>query len=181
MKHQKIEHIGAPIRFSRQRGASLLEGIAYLGVAAIVVLGAISLLDNAFDNAQSNRAVEEITALRTAVRKLYAGQQYPAAALTADIIAAGAVPGTLRVNGNAITNAWNGAVTVTGVTANTFTISIGALPVDACVNVVSGATGWTRISVNAAAANDITVFPATVARATTACNAAANNLVFTAT
>ncbi|MBC7413962.1 MAG: pilus assembly protein, partial [Herminiimonas sp.] len=40
---------------SRQRGASLLEGIAYLGIAAIVILGAVSLLTGAFGSAQSNR------------------------------------------------------------------------------------------------------------------------------
>lgn len=166
---------------SKQHGASLLEGIAYLGVAAIVILGAISLLGGALGGAQSNRAVEEVIALRTAIQKLYSGQSYPQpnVDITANIINAGAVPGTLRINGNAITNSWNGAVVLTGVTASTFTVSYANVPRDVCVNMVSGATGWNRIEVNGA--NPITLFPATVANATTGCNAATNAVVLTAT
>ena len=52
----------------QQRGASLLEAIAYLGIAAVVVLGAVSLLNGAFGSAKSNQTNEEVVALRTPVR-----------------------------------------------------------------------------------------------------------------
>ena len=63
--------IGSGNRLARQRGASLLEGIAYLGIAAIVVLGAVSLLTGAFGSAKANQTTEEVVAIRTSVRKLY--------------------------------------------------------------------------------------------------------------
>ena len=173
-----IDTIKRPVGAQRQRGASLLEAIAYLGIAAVVVLGAVSLLNGAFGSAKSNQTSEELVALRTSVRKLYLGQSYPAESLNGTLISAGAVPATL-VRGaaaNSLTNGWGGAVTVTGVGA-TFTITYAALPKDVCMNVVSGASGWTSIG---AGQNAITVFPATAANATTQCGADANNITFTA-
>lgn len=167
-----------------QRGASLLEGIAYLGIAALVVLGAVSLLTGAFGSAKSNQTSEEVIALRTAVRKMYTGQQYNADLLMmANVVTANAIPNTLVVAGPAtVNNSWGGTVTVAGATATTFTITYTNVPQDVCVNVVSGANGWTRIS-GAADANPITVFPATASNATTLCAAAgnANTIIFTAT
>ncbi len=166
-----------------QRGASLLEGIAYLGVAAIVVLGAVSLLTNAFSSAQTNRAAEEIVSIRTAVKKLYMGQAaaYGTTAFTASLITAKAFPSTLAVDtaGTGITNSWNGAVTVTGTNGgSTFTLTYANVPQDACINLVSGASGWTQI--DRGGANPITTFPATPAQAATVCANANNAISFTA-
>ena len=175
---EKSSHVLHP---NAQRGASLLEGIAYLGVAAIVVLGAVSLLTNAFSSAQTNRAAEEIVSIRTAVKKLYMGQaaSYGTGSLTTSLITARVFPSTLAPNGTgtAITNSWNGAVTVTGNTS-TFTLTYDNVPRDACINLVSGASGWTQIGQGA---NTITAFPATPANAATVCTDDDDNAIsFTA-
>ena len=181
MKKAKAFHPRVTRRFTRERGASLLEGIAYLGIAAIVVLGAVSLLTNAFGSAKANQTTEELTALRTAVRKLYAGQPYTNGTLQTALITANAIPNTLVQDGaGGITNTWAGAVTLTGASASTFTIAYAGVPKDVCVAVVSGANGWARIS-NGTAAQDITTFPATIANATALCSAATNTVTFTAT
>ena len=161
----------------RQRGASLLEGIAYLGIAALVILGAVSLLTTAFGNAQSNRAVEEVISLRTSIRKLYSGQNYGNGAITPTLIAANAVPGTLTITGGAITNAWGGAVVLTGAGTN-FTITYNNVPQDVCISMISGGNGWRQIDRGGAAA--ITVFPATPADAQVTCAAGSNAYTFTA-
>ncbi|HVK95707.1 MAG TPA: type 4 pilus major pilin [Noviherbaspirillum sp.] len=179
MQSKKINHSGIAHRFSRQCGASLLEGIAYLGIAAIVVLGAVSLLTGAFGSAKANQTTEELIALRTSVRKLYAGQAYGAAGLLPQLNAARAVPNTLVPGANnTLTNGWAGAVTVTG-GGGTFAISYANVPQDVCVSVLSGSNGWTQVAVNGAAA--ITVFPITAAVAAGACAAGGNAMVFTAT
>jgi Tfp pilus assembly protein PilW len=166
-------------RLHRQRGASLLEAIAYLGVAALVVLAAVSLLQNAFGSARSNQTTEEITGLRTNVRKMYAGQPYNDTAMLANLITAKAIPGTLSVASGVISNTWGGTVTPASTAAGTFTITYTQMPQDVCMNVVSGATGWTRIA-GAADANPITAFPAAAASAATLCNSGSNTVVFTA-
>ena len=177
MKHQSIKHIRV-VNLPRQRGASLLEGIAYLGIAAIVVLGAVSLLTGAFSSAQSNQAIEEAIALRTATRKLYSGQIFPAA-ITPILISAKAVPATLVVNGTAVTNKWGGAVTVAGNAAGSaFDVVYAAVPKDVCVSMLSGANGWTQISQGGTV---ITVMPVTALAADGLCAGATNTVTFTAT
>ncbi|MBC7502289.1 MAG: pilus assembly protein [Herminiimonas sp.] len=164
---------------SSQRGASLLEGIAYLGIAALVVLGAVSLLTGAFNSAQSNRAAEEIVSIRTGVKKLYMGQanSYVAGDLTPQLITARVLPTTLPPNGlgTTLTNAWGGAVVVTGATAN-FTISYANVPQDGCIGMLSGASGWTNVNSNSV---NVTVFPVTPAAAVTLCAAGANVITLT--
>lgn len=180
MKNAEIKNLVVINYRSRQRGASLLEGIAYLGIAAIVILGAVSLLTSAFGNAQSNRAVEEVVALRTAARKMYSGQGYPTNTMKTSMIAAKAVPGTLVVDTTAgtITNSFGGSVAIAGVAGNaSFTITYSSVPKDVCVNMLSGASGWTSV---AQGATSITASPLTADNATTICSAPTNDVVFTA-
>jgi hypothetical protein len=163
----------------RQCGASLLEGIAYLGIAAIVILGAVSLLASAFGNAQANRSTEETVSLRTAARKLYSGQPYPAA-MTAQLIGAKAIPGTMNVDAvnNTVANAFGGAVTIAGAAGGgSFTIGYNAVPQDVCINMLSGASGWISVGQGATV---VATMPLTAANATAICSQATNAITFTA-
>jgi hypothetical protein len=164
------------IRADRQAGASLLEGIAYLGIAAIVVLGAVSLLTGAFSSAKSNQSMEESVALRTAVRKLYIGQTFPVGNMIPDLVAANAIPNTIPRSGTGdattLSNNWGGAITVVG-TANNFTITYNLVPQDVCISMLSGANGWTSIGGD-------TVFPFTTASARAVCATATNTVAFVA-
>ncbi|MFT5590374.1 MAG: hypothetical protein ACI9ZF_002559 [Bradyrhizobium sp.] len=186
MKYTAITH-----RFNaigrHQRGASLLEGIAYLGIAAIVILGAISLLTGAFSSAQANRLAEEVLSIRTGVKKLYMGQSntYGAAAaapLNLLVANAGVFPATVAVipATGAATNAWGGAVTVTGQIA-TFDLTYTAVPRDICILALSGASGWLNIGAGAAGATAVVGPPLTAvtpANADAACVAGANTIIW---
>lgn len=165
------------VRLHSERGASLLEGIAYLGIAAIVILGAVSLLTSAFGSAQANQTAQEIVSIRTAVKRLYMGQasSYGTVDITDKLIAAKAFPTTLSpiTSGSTVTinNAWNGSVTVKGSDGGaTFTITYKGVPQDVCISIVSGATGWTKISQGSGSLNPITAFPATPSAASTTCS-----------
>jgi hypothetical protein len=166
-----------------QRGATLLEAIAFLAISAIVVLGAVSMLASAFNNADVDKANNELVGLRIGVKKLYSNADgYGAVAtnLLPAIIAARALPGTLTVGAsNAVTNGWGGAVTVVSA-VNAFDISYANIPQDACIGllVASGQNLWVQITANAAAAP--LAFPITPATALAACSNAANGVVFRA-
>lgn len=170
-------------RLARQRGASLLEVIAYLGVAAVVILSAVSLLGSAFSNAQSNQTAQDLVSIRTAVKKLYTNGDYGTSGdITALLATAGALPSTLKntsgSNGSAsVTNAWGGAVTVTG-NGGTFAIKYANVPRDVCMNTVSGATGWTSVAGTAGSA--VSTMPVSPSNAGTVCSADANDITFTA-
>lgn len=173
MKNNIKNPFNNAVNLRRQHGASLLEGIAYLGIAALVVLGAVSLLTGASASAKANQTKEELVALRTAVKKLYAGQAYPAQSLTPALTSAKAVPTTLQVSGTAITNSWGGAVTVDGSTSTTFTIVYNNVPEDVCVNALSGLTGW--VSVRRGSGQPVTSQLLTTADATAVCSDPADN------
>lgn len=160
----------------RQHGASLLEGIAYLGIAAIVVMGAISLLTGAFSSAKSNQANEEVIGLRTSVRKLYMGQTYPTADVVTTLITAKAAPGTLASDGTTLKNSWGGTVAIAG-SGTGFTITYPSVPKDVCVSMLSGTNGWTSVNANGGTA--IVTFPVTATNATTLCSANDNSIVYT--
>lgn len=178
----KQGRIASTIRthLQRQQGASLLEGIAYLGIAAIVVLGAVALLGGAFASANTNRAYEEVTAIRTGVKKLYMSQaaQYGTVDMNAQLITARVFPGTLAQVTPNVFNAWNGAVNVVGATAE-FTISYANVPQDVCISMVSSSSNaWVNVNINAGA---VVVPPITPAVATARCNSAnANTIVWRA-
>jgi hypothetical protein len=180
MKQPAVSH-----RFAatgrHQRGASLLEGIAYLGIAAIVILGAISLLTGAFSSAQSNRAVEEVVAIQTAVKKLFIGQanNYGTVDMTTTLISAGIFPTTLSRTANTVTNQWNGAVTVGG-TTTTFSIAYAGVPQSECITMVSGASGWVSIDGGGGTLLNMTPgSPATPAEAASICLNATNKITWT--
>lgn len=182
MKHVISLHRKAIKHAHRQRGASLLEGIAYLGIAAIVVIGAVALMRGAFSSAQSNSLTQDVVSLRTNIRKLHVGQSGYAGLVNATVINAGAVPDSLiRGAANALTNAWNGAVNVgnPAATNSQFTITYVNVPQDVCVNTLTGATGWISISVNGVNVNGN---PIPAANAANACNGNnnQNTIVWTA-
>ena len=168
-----------------QRGASLLEGIAYLGIAAIVVLGAVSLLTGAFSSAQSNRVAEEVVSIRTGVKKLYMGQSsgYVAGSILPILIAAKVLPTTLTITGAGTaataTNSWGGNVDVAGLAGgSSFSITYGTVPQDACINILSGASGWESIVV-AGGGTPPPLFPVSPADAQTACGATGGTITWT--
>lgn len=163
---------------SAQRGASLLESIAFLGIAAIVILGAVALLLGSFGSANTNRAQSEVTSIRTGVKKLYMGQSatYGTGSLNATLVNARVFPTSLALGSSgAVSNAWNGAVTVTGATAN-FTISYANVPKDVCINLAAANGDWIAVRVNGTALT----LPVSPSAAEGACTASANTVAWTA-
>jgi hypothetical protein len=177
----KLQTHSTPRRM--QKGASLLEGIAYLGIAAIVVIGAIALLNTAFSSANSNELNSELSAIQTASRKLFMTTQgnYGTADFTATLVAAKGFPQTLvAASGGTVANAWGGSVTVApDTTTNTeFKITYTQVPADVCVNALtSTTTGW--LSVTGPADTTPLPPPITPAQAETACGKAAGTIVWT--
>lgn len=135
-------------RFRRQqRGASLLEAIAYLGIAAIVVIGAVALLNGAFTSAGTNELSEQVNAIQAGVKKLYMGQSSGYTNVSDSVLSsAGVLPATVPFSGSSATNAWGGNVTITG-TQTTFDIAYTNVPTSVCINAVTAGGSWTTIKI----------------------------------
>lgn len=148
-------------RHRKERGASLLESIAYLGVAAIVIVGAIALLGSAFSSANTNRLAEELNAIQTGTKKLYMGQvnNYGSASLNANLIAARVFPSTLPTGANnTVSNTWGGNVTVMGA-GQTFTVEYTNVPRDVCINTLTAGGNWRTVAIGQNAAIRYPVAP----------------------
>jgi hypothetical protein len=167
----------------RQHGASLLEAISYLGIAAIVVIGAVALLSSAFSSASTNSVNEQVSAIQSGVKKLYMGQAASYTGLTNSVLAtAGVFPAALTpASDGTITNTWNGNVTVAVAAANNeFTITYTNVPQSVCVNSISAGGSWIGIQVNSG--TSYTSMPISPADASTACSSTdANTIVWTST
>lgn len=164
----------------KQAGATILEAIAYLGIAAVVIIGALSLFGSGLSGADTNKAMEELTGIRSGTKSFFTGQAgygTSGTLLNGALITAKVIPGTMSVSGTNITNAWGGAVNVTS-TGTAFTIQTDLVPQDVCAKITSaaGGSGWMGISVNGAAMT----MPTTSTSAAAACNAATNTIIFTA-
>ncbi len=158
-----------------QKGATLLEALAFLGIAAIVIVGAIAMFRSAQGSAQSNDMFQQLSGLRANIKTLYSGQASygnsaaGTGALNQSMINAKAIPDTLRVAGAVVNNAFSGAVTIDG-NASDYFIRYTNVPQEVCVKVAPQTGGsWQGLTIgaNAEVATDAAVFP--VATASTQC------------
>lgn len=164
----------------RQRGATLLEAVAFLGIAAIILVGALALFSSAFDGARSNQLIEEVNALQTGIRKVYSGGAGYAANVasggTKGLIDAGVVPATLTVIGPNVTNEWGGAVTISyDATNNAMEIQFASVPRAACMLAMTTSSGnWSALGTAVA---PLSAPPITARTAETNCADPSSNTV----
>lgn len=57
------------LRHRATRGASLLEAVAFLGIAAFVILGAVSLASKAVDSQQETQMIQDLQVVMVTIRK----------------------------------------------------------------------------------------------------------------
>jgi hypothetical protein len=164
-----------------QRGASLLEAIAYLGIAAIVVIGAVALLNGAFTSAGTNELSEQVAAIQAGVKKLYMGQTQGYTGISNSVLAsAGVFPSTVPISASGANataaNNWGGTVSVSSSAPGTFDIAYTNVPPAVCINAVTAGGSWTQIAIGN---NKVTTFPITPAIATNDCGTSNVDITWT--
>lgn len=170
-------------QMKKQAGITLMEVIAGLLIIGLVVAGALSLFGSADSSQKGNQMLSDITALRSAVKGMYAGQGgYGSSNLNGVLKTANKIPSTMTASSAAtpvITHAMNGTVTVTG-SGSSFSIAITNIPTDVCVQLLSQSNaGWASVQVGTATAiNAFPISPATAASATNCAAASTNNITF---
>jgi len=172
-------------QLKKQAGITLMEVIAGLLIIGLVVAGALSLFGSADSSQKGNQMLSDITALRSAVKGMYAGQGgYGTSNLNGVLKTANRIPATMTADNSTppvITHSMNGTTTVSGTGGGAqFSIAITNIPTAVCVQLLSNSSsGWASVQVGAATA--ITAFPispATAASATNCAAAATNTITF---
>ena len=177
-KQETLNKDGRVKKNFRQSGASLLEALLWMAIALIVAGFATALLKGALSGSNTLKSGNETKALINGTRSASGGSaNFGVGSLNSGLIAAGLVPDTLSVYGTTITNSFGGTVTVTGATTQ-FTITETGIPQDVCTKKLTNADpGITSVAVNAGTASGL---PISLAASATACNAATNTIVYTA-
>mgnify|MGYP005843233725 CR=1 FL=1 len=168
----------------RLRGLTLMEALLFLGIAAVVIVGAFSLYNNASSSASMNQAKTELQTYIGGIKSLYTTQNdYNSVdnelVISAEIAPSSAVSGT-----DTLINPWGGDVVISGNTRD-FDIDFQSIPQQACVSMMASGL-IDQGTVVGIEANGGTLFdsgdPPTPADATAQCNVAGdgNNIIFTA-
>lgn len=169
----------------KKRGLTLIETLLALGVAAIVIIGAVSFYNNAAGTNAINDAKGQIQAYVNGVKKVYASQSTYTGLDNATIIATGVAPQPAISGANGLVNPWRGTTTIASASGGSaFTVTMAGVPQDACVSLLtSGLLSGGGVYQIGSGGGSFTAEPS-VSQALTACNqtndSMGNNVIVTA-
>jgi type II secretory pathway pseudopilin PulG len=118
------------------RGVTLIEGLLFMGLAAIAIISGVALYNNASNSSKMNQAQTQIQAYIAGVKSLYGSRDSYDSLNNQLIIAAGKAPDNAIRGTTELHNPWGGPTTITG-TRDNFSIVLGELTTDACTALLS--------------------------------------------
>lgn len=140
----------------RQKGASLIEMVAYLGLAGMVIAGALAMFTGASSSQGANQLTQDIVAVRTSTKSLWnATANYGTVNMLSTLSQAKRLPSTWNITGTGASmtanHPLNGKAGVIGLTG-LFAITLDGITADVCTSVISqqGNQGWNSVYVGAA-------------------------------
>lgn len=152
-----------PLTRRRQRGMTLIELIAALAVAGLVIAGALALYNNANNAQRANALLGDITSIKGSANQLYAGQYagINGGDLFWALLQSGRLPGTWVAqnpgaaaaggpynNSFGVTFLTPNAAAVNGIpVGNTMQLGLNNIPSAVCTTLAANAQGWLQVSI----------------------------------
>ncbi len=137
----------------RQAGLTMIEAIAFLGIAGLVMAGALAMYNSARTSMDVAQVKEEYFALKDSIEHLFTGSNgYISSNAIETLINAKKIPVSLVVSGTIVTNKWDGKLEVRNGVAN-YRITFDNIPKGVCVGMLPAITapgGWGGYNVVAA-------------------------------
>lgn len=119
-----------------KRGLTLIEALLFLGIAAVVIVGAVILYNNTSNSARTNEALTQLQSYSTGVKGLYSGtSSYGTGSILPAVINGGVAPRS-AVNGTNLVNPWGDGTAIFG-NGGTFHIYFQNVPQDSCVRILT--------------------------------------------
>lgn len=163
---------------SKQGGFGALEVMIALMIGAIVIIGAVVWYPKLTNNSNNGDELSNISSLLTNTRQLKTSSGYGGSgvSLIPTLLNAGGIPDNMQKSGNAVFNAWDGAVTIQS-TGTGYTMTYAGLPAQNCIFLATKASNSSSIStsINGGAANTGEI---TAVVASAACTGATNTLTW---
>lgn len=141
---------------SREAGATLLEALAFLAIAAIVTIGALSLINAAFLNSTTNAHVLELQTFKLLLKAYLKNDGNYSNVSNKNLIIAGLVPSTMKfdVTDESINNRFGGIVYIIG-DKQTYLILTTGVPRESCVKIAQSLPGFSIFEVNSLPNTDV--------------------------
>lgn len=121
--------------FKAFRGLTLMEALLFLGLAAVVIVGAFTLYNNASGTSKMNEARTQLQTYVGGLKSLYSTQNDFSSMNTRLVISAGIAPAQ-AVDGNRLINPWGGQTVIAGQTRS-FSVTFRDVPDEACTSLLS--------------------------------------------
>lgn len=139
-----------------QRGVTLFEVLLVMFVAALIAVAVATLYKSVTNSVKSDTLNQGVATIVSGVHSLYStvATGYSATNLTTTNIINSGIPPSSMVNGTAAYNPFGGDWSISGVTANSFTLTVTGLPSSACTSLGSYMIGQgiTSVAANGGAA-----------------------------
>lgn len=125
-------------QFTRKKimGATMMEALLFLGITAIVLIGAFSLYTLATSSNKMNTARTQVQTYVSGVKQLYSSQSNYSSLNNALVISAAIPPKNAITGATTLVDPWGGSTTITGA-ATTFNIAMSGIPQSACTELLS--------------------------------------------
>jgi prepilin-type N-terminal cleavage/methylation domain-containing protein len=135
----------------RQKGFTLVEVGVVLVIGALITAGAMALYSSTSMTQKVNQLTSDVAALGTAAQSSAAATgTYGTASLNEYLLRSNKVPKSITVTGTStLLHSFSGQIDVQGLT-NHYYIHLSQIPGEACVNLYTQATSWSRVSVGTA-------------------------------
>ena len=162
----------------KPRGFTLVELAVVLAIIVLAAAGIIARQRSTNQTAQVQSEAGNLQAVIGKINSTFSGRTNYAGATTAFLLAQGAFP-TSMVNGAAVVNTWNGAVTVAPGAGNTSVdITYAGVPTRACIELVANASrSYRQLTVGASLVKTTTQSEADLTLTQTACETAPGGTV----
>jgi hypothetical protein len=162
-----------------QRGLTLLEGLAWMALAGVVVAGALAMNAKGWLGSKEQKEITHISAIVSGTKQLQSVSGYGSSGtnLVPALISAGLVPADMTVSGTTIVNRYGGTVTVVS-TGLGYTVTDPSLPAATCMSLARQISQVDGLTTKIGSGTAITTAVDT-ATAQTQCSGTTNTVAFT--
>ncbi len=124
------------LRIRRSRGFTLLEGIAWLAMAAVVTGGAAALVATATDSRKITKGVQDIGWIAQGIERVAATRFSYVGISARDLIVRGYVPQALPHSNNTVFSPWGTTYGIVPINGSTYRINVTTPQVSTCLSML---------------------------------------------
>lgn len=140
-------------------GLTLIESLAVIGLAALVIAGALILFGNAQDARRVTAETTNISNVLKRMEEVFGEDPLDTPITMEEMIIAGVFNASMKQTDSTVTNSWSGAVTVTPTGISTYDLTYENVPTgEVCIDLIRGTRkiGFDRISSTGGLDEDVT-------------------------